>query len=171
MRFDEGANKAAEQAAELVNLVREDALDAAAFHSLREVSDEPGPVDADVLARLVDLGHALAPVFSGAEPRGTVNALLAQVRVTPHVTDHDDRGPHLHFEPPGAGVAERFEANALMGLAALLCDDHQRLGTCAAEGCRNAWVDTSRNARRRFCSPACANRTHVAAHRARRRGA
>ncbi|MEO3867710.1 CGNR zinc finger domain-containing protein [Nonomuraea sp. B12E4] len=34
--------------------------------------------------------------------------------------------------------------------------------------CQVVYVDTSRNGRRRFCSPGCANRVNVAAHRARR---
>jgi predicted RNA-binding Zn ribbon-like protein len=44
-----------------------------------------------------------------------------------------------------------------------------RHGRCAAEGCARVYADTSRNAARRYCSPACANRSAVAAHRARAR--
>jgi predicted RNA-binding Zn ribbon-like protein len=42
-----------------------------------------------------------------------------------------------------------------------------RHGGCAAEGCSKVFADTSRNAARRYCSSACANRSAVAAHRAR----
>jgi predicted RNA-binding Zn ribbon-like protein len=42
-----------------------------------------------------------------------------------------------------------------------------RHGRCAASGCARVFADTSRNAARRYCSPACANRSAVAAHRAR----
>jgi predicted RNA-binding Zn ribbon-like protein len=45
----------------------------------------------------------------------------------------------------------------------------QRLGVCAAEGCDDVYVDTSRNASRRYCSNTCASRSTVAAYRARRR--
>ena len=115
------------------------------------------------------LAEELADVFGGDDPRAAVNALLARVELRPHLTDHDDRGHHLHYEAPTAGLVERVRANTLMGLAVLLCDEHERIGTCDADRCGRAWVDTSRNARRRFCSTACANRTHVAAHRARQR--
>ena len=43
-----------------------------------------------------------------------------------------------------------------------------RLGVCAAERCDRVYVDTSRNATRRFCSTACQSRTKAAAFRARR---
>lgn len=169
MRFETGANRAAAQAAELVNLVAADALDEGSFLALYDVSGIDEGVDAAAVAALGQLGRQLREVFSGSAPRQTVNALLAEVELRPHVTDHDDRGPHLHYESPDAGLVERVRANTLMGLAVLLCDDHDRIGTCDADGCDRAWVDTSRNARRRFCSTACANRTHVAAHRARQR--
>jgi predicted RNA-binding Zn ribbon-like protein len=169
MRFEIGANRAAAQAAELVNLVACDALDEASFLSFYEVGGLEQVLDAHALAELRELGRRLAVVFGGDAPRDAVNAMLAEVEVRPHVTDHDDRGPHLHYESPEAGLVARVRANTLMGLAVLLCDEHRRVGTCDAHGCGRAWVDTSRNARRRFCSAVCANRTHVAAHRARRR--
>ena len=169
MRFDGAANLAAVQAAELVNLWADDALDATAFADLYDVSGVREALDEAAMADLVALAEELAAVFGGADPRAEVNRLLARVELRPHLTDHDDRGHHLHYESASAGPAERVRANPLMGLAVLLCDEHERIGTCDAEGCDRAWVDTSRNARRRFCSTTCANRTHVAAHRARQR--
>ena len=56
-----------------------------------------------------------------------------------------------------------------MGLANVVCDyGKTRLGVCRAVDCECVYVDVSRNAQRRFCSDACANRTNVAAFRARR---
>ena len=43
-----------------------------------------------------------------------------------------------------------------------------RLRICAATGCGDVLVDVSRNRSRRFCGVGCANRTNVAAYRARR---
>ena len=171
MRFDVGANRAAVQAAELVNLWADDRLDAAAFAEVYDVTEVRAALDDTAVADLAVLAADLAAVFRGEDPRAVVNDLLAAVELRPHLTDHDDRGHHLHYEAPRAGLVERVRANTLMGLAALLCDEHERIGTCDAERCQRAWVDTSRNARRRFCSTACANRTHVAAHRARQRDA
>jgi predicted RNA-binding Zn ribbon-like protein len=57
-----------------------------------------------------------------------------------------------------------------MALAVVLCDyGSARLGTCASEGCQEAFIDMSKNRRKRFCSEACAHRESVAAFRARRR--
>nr|MBA2307838.1 CGNR zinc finger domain-containing protein [Pseudonocardiales bacterium] len=39
---------------------------------------------------------------------------------------------------------------------------------CAAEDCRDVLVDLSKNHSRRFCGTSCANRTNVAAYRARK---
>jgi predicted RNA-binding Zn ribbon-like protein len=43
-----------------------------------------------------------------------------------------------------------------------------RLRRCAAAGCGRWLADTSRNQSRRYCEHACASRTTVAAHRARK---
>lgn len=169
MRFEVGANRAAVQAAELVNLWADHALDEDAFASVYDIGGVRDALDEGVLADLAGLAGELADVFRSHEPREVVNRLLAAVEVRPHLTDHDDRGHHLHYEAATADLVERVRANTLMGLAVLLCDEHERIGTCDADRCARAWVDTSRNARRRFCSTACANRTHVAAHRARQR--
>ena len=169
MRFEVGANRAAVQAAELVNLWTDGDLDAESFARLYDVRAVSDHLDDAAVTQLATLADELAEVFRGTDARGVVNALLSAVEVRPHLTDHDDRGFHLHYEAPAADLVERVRANTLMGLAVLLCDELDRIGTCDAERCGRAWVDTSRNARRRFCSTACANRTHVAAHRARQR--
>lgn len=80
-------------------------------------------------------------------------------------------GPlHLHFESAEAGVAHWLAVTALMGLVVVLCDyGADRFGICASESCRAAFIDTSKNTRKRYCSEACAHRESVAAFRARRR--
>jgi hypothetical protein len=53
-----------------------------------------------------------------------------------------------------------------------LCEHgSSRFGICADERCGNVYLDTSSNCCRRFCSERCATRSHVAAHRARKRAA
>ena len=44
-----------------------------------------------------------------------------------------------------------------------------RLRRCQRESCATAFVDTSRNGTRRFCSVRCANQVNVSNHRVRRR--
>jgi hypothetical protein len=116
---------------------------------------------------------ALRPFFECTEPAAAVevlNALMLEVPMRPHLSDHDDLGLHLHAAPPSSTFIHRFRATVLMSLAELLCEHGlSRTGVCAAHGCDRVYADTSRGGRRRFCSEPCANRTNVAAFRARRR--
>ncbi len=166
MRFDHYANQAAELAADLVNARGSADLRALAASIGWGSRLEPG--DEVALSHLAD---QLRPIFTAADPVAEVNRALGGLTVAPRVIQHDDRGPHLHFDPPGASVTDRLRANTVLGLAAVVCDERDRLGVCESTGCDIVFVDTSRNARRRFCSDTCANRFHVAAHRARARAA
>ena len=116
----------------------------------------------------------LAEVFTAtdvATTAGLVNQLLAEAEVTPHLTAHDGQPWHLHYSRPDASVLARVQAATAFALATLVSEyGMERHGVCAAAGCAKVYADTSRNARRRYCSSACANRSAVAAHRARRRG-
>ena len=97
-----------------------------------------------------------------------MNALLADVPVAPHLSGHDGQRWHLHYAPPAADVVERVRSTTAVALAMLVSEyGIDRHGRCAATGCARVFADTSRNAARRYCSPACANRSAVAAHRAR----
>ncbi|ODT95869.1 MAG: hypothetical protein ABS81_31310 [Pseudonocardia sp. SCN 72-86] len=97
-----------------------------------------------------------------------VNALLADVQIGPHLSDHDGQGWHFHYAPPEASLVERVRSTTAFAVAMLVSEyGVDRHGVCAADGCRRVYADTSRNAARRYCSPACANRAAVAAHRAR----
>jgi predicted RNA-binding Zn ribbon-like protein len=99
-----------------------------------------------------------------------LNGLLGDVPMHPHLADHDELGLHLHYAPPEVDLAHRFRATTLMNLSELVCDHGiDRIGVCAAPGCDRVYADDSRGGRRRFCSDGCANRTNVAAFRARRR--
>lgn len=134
-----------------------------------------GSVTAADVAPLRAWAERLRTVFEAPDaPAATaaVNALLAETRPSPHVSEHDGEAPHLHFARPEAGVVERTAASTAMGLAVVLCDyGFERLGICAASSCEDTFIDTSRNAQRRYCSQGCANRSNVAAHRARARNA
>jgi hypothetical protein len=114
-------------------------------------------------------GH-LHDVFSADSAEAAarlLNQLLDAVVTHPYLTDHDGR-LHLHYAPAEAGPLHRVQASTAMGLAHLICDyGMSRLGVCRATGCECVYVDVSRNAQRRFCSESCANRTNVAAFRAR----
>jgi hypothetical protein len=103
-----------------------------------------------------------------ARAAGLLNDLLAETGVRPEISDHEGSGWHLHYVPPDDSPARLLSAVCAMGLATVICElGRPRLGVCAAERCRDVFVDVSRNRSRRFCNDTCSNRTHVAAHRAR----
>ncbi|WP_433337317.1 CGNR zinc finger domain-containing protein [Spirillospora sp. CA-294931] len=163
-------------AVDLVNAVTTVEGDAS-FAALREILRVNGffwhefeERDAEPLRRW---GRTLREFFDAAELETAVsllNELMLELPMHPHLADHDPHGLHLHFAPPTARLPHRFRASTLMQLSELVVQHGLgRTGTCAAEGCDRVYADTSRAGRRRFCSEACANRTNVAAFRARRR--
>ncbi|WP_308259425.1 CGNR zinc finger domain-containing protein [Pseudonocardia sp. H11422] len=105
-----------------------------------------------------------------ADRIGHVNELLAQAAARPVISTHDGQPPHLHYADENADVVTRVQATTAAGLAMVLAGaGPDRLGRCAAPGCRTVFVDVSRGGRRTYCSPACATRVDVAAHRTRSR--
>jgi predicted RNA-binding Zn ribbon-like protein len=132
-----------------------------------------GHAPASVEPALQEWARRLRTVFDAADldaAATAVNALLADARVEPHLSAHDGQRWHLHYSPPEADVVDRLRSTTAFALATLVSEyGVDRHGPCAADGCARVFADTSRNAARRFCSPACANRSAVAAHRARAR--
>ncbi|HLL68234.1 MAG TPA: CGNR zinc finger domain-containing protein [Micromonosporaceae bacterium] len=107
-----------------------------------------------------------------AEAVAELNALLETYPVRPRISGHDRSDWHLHATGRGTSVSADYLAGAVWGLALWLCEHgSSRFGVCADDRCRNMYLDTSSNSCRRFCSDRCATRSHVAAHRARKRAA
>ena len=107
-----------------------------------------------------------------ADAVAELNALLAAFPVQPRISGHDSSDWHMHVTSRGASVSAEFLAGAVWGLSVWLCEyGSARFGVCADERCGNVYLDTSSNCCRRFCSERCATRSHVAAHRARKRAA
>ncbi|TDD71836.1 CGNR zinc finger domain-containing protein [Actinomadura rubrisoli] len=119
-------------------------------------------------------GRTLRPFFEASgveEAMALLNRLMLEVPMHPHLADHEPHGLHMHYAPPSSRLPHRFRATTLMNLAELVVEHGLgRTGECAADGCDRVYADTSRAGRRRFCSESCANRTNVAAFRARHRG-
>ncbi len=118
----------------------------------------------------------LRPVFEASEAEDTaavvagLNGLMARHPITPRISDHDAAHLHLHIATDSASVAELLTGESLLGLATLVCDlGPNRLGVCSSTPCTNAFVDTSPNHSRRYCSERCSSRANVAAYRARRK--
>jgi predicted RNA-binding Zn ribbon-like protein len=99
-----------------------------------------------------------------------VNDLLVESDCRPRLISHDGLPYHLHYKPLAGDLAARVKAFTAAGLAYLIAEGWgSRLGRCQRAGCAIAFVDTSRNGTRRFCSVRCANQVNVTNHRVRRR--
>ena len=125
---------------------------------------------------LRDFQAELRPVFEASDASQSkavidgLNELMASHPITPMISDHDPANLHMHVANRASSVADLLIAEALLGLANLVCDlGPNRLGVCHAPPCRNVYVDTSPNQSRRYCSDRCSSRANVAAYRARQK--
>ncbi|MFB9836074.1 CGNR zinc finger domain-containing protein [Actinoallomurus acaciae] len=141
-----------------------------------EVSDARD-LDDDDLQAVLRLRDRFHDVFRTPDDTGLtvrrINAIIAEARTMPHLTDHDDYDWHVHFSAPGSQLAERLAAECGIALAFVVAaGELDRLRVCEAPDCDRVLVDLSRNRCRRYCdSRTCGNRMHVAAYRARQREA
>jgi predicted RNA-binding Zn ribbon-like protein len=151
--------------------------------ALRELLEETGRTEAAArltrrdLDALCELQEELTEVFDSASDGDEtdvverLNGLLVRHPVHPQISGHDGQPWHLHLTE-GGRVADSLAVGSVMGLAGVVTQlGVDRLGVCQAVPCRNAYLDTSSNRSRRYCSERCASRANVAAYRARRRGA
>jgi predicted RNA-binding Zn ribbon-like protein len=140
-----------------------------------ELSEVGALADED-LAAVQSLRSRFRAVFlagTQAQAADLVNAIVADARTTPRLTDHDGYDWHVHYFAPGVTLAEHLAADCGMALAFVLAaGERDRLRVCEAPNCERVLVDLSRNRSRRYCdSRTCGNRLHVAAYRERRRAA
>lgn len=125
----------------------------------------------------VALAHHLRAVFEHLDANaldaavGELNRLLAEHPAHPHLAKEDGRW-RLHHHSAAVELVPMWTSICAENLARLIsAGDHDRLGTCEAEGCRRVFVDESKNASRRFCSTTCQNRVKTAAFRRRQNAA
>lgn len=127
---------------------------------------------ADELAAVRRLRPKLRKVWTMGEDEAValVNSMLSGAKAMPQLIKHDSWDWHLHATTAEAPLATRMEVEAAMALVdAIRSKELDRLRICAAKGCSAVVVDLSRNRSKRFCDTGnCANRTHVAAYRARK---
>ncbi|MNW41688.1 CGNR zinc finger [compost metagenome] len=111
----------------------------------------------------------LEPVFTAESVDArleSINILLANGATKTYVTAHDGLRPHLHFASEDQDLVARVKAVTAGGLAIFIVESGgQRLGICQRAGCSVAFVDTSRNGLRAYCSARCGNRDAVDRHR------
>ncbi|MFG2901800.1 CGNR zinc finger domain-containing protein [Streptomyces zaomyceticus] len=102
-----------------------------------------------------------------------LNEVLAEHASAPRLSHHDGHAWHLHVDHgDDAGWGNWFLASGALALAQIL-GEHGRVtwGACEATNCRNLYLGTGPGSPRRYCSPTCASRARVAAHRRRKQQA
>ncbi len=145
----------------------------AALHDEPWWSSRAGERDLEALRPVADgLRHALAAAVAADTDgvRHAVNALLAEHPLRPRLSagHTGEANWHIHMADPGESPATEVAAAAAWGLAhGIVHFGPGRFGHCGAADCDNYYLDTSTNRAKRFCSPRCANRVHVAAFRSR----
>ncbi|MDT0277398.1 CGNR zinc finger domain-containing protein [Blastococcus goldschmidtiae] len=175
MDYDTYGSTAVELAIELANTERSDPGWARDFLDTHHEWFSPGtsfdlsPGEIHRAAATAGLVRTVALAESQADVLDRLNELLALARPRPYATDHDGE-LHLHYARPDSPALEQLTTTVAMGLSQVVVQHGwQRLGVCAAENCDDVYVDTSRNASRRYCSNTCASRSTVAAYRARQK--
>jgi predicted RNA-binding Zn ribbon-like protein len=163
----------ADAAVELINTDLASCEDIEAFIEPRPwLREQVQPGDLRALKRLQgELAAVVDASASGDETAAVLllNALLEQHPVRPRISGHDTQDWHLHVNDTNASVATILAAEGLFGMALVVTElGADRFGRCAAAGCDNAYLDSSANRSKRFCSSRCASRTNVAAYRSRR---
>jgi predicted RNA-binding Zn ribbon-like protein len=98
----------------------------------------------------------------------TVNEMLRETGARPQL----DRAPgepwQVHFHGASDTYGVGWAAGCATALALAIGSDLAgRLGVCVAPRCDRVYVDSSRNAARRFCSAQCQSRVKAAAFRTR----
>ena len=178
MDFTHYTDKSVELAMDLVNTFdipyqTDDLTDLESLKRFLSAHEMAGELNENDLARVKDLRTSLRRVFEAGSDREAgeiLNRLLAEARATPRISAHNDSRVHMHFEPVDAPIVDQFAATTAMGLAVVLCDfGRERLGICASDSCRFAFIDVSKNRRKQYCGDKCSTRENVAAYRARRR--
>lgn len=151
-----------------------DALWAAVAEALGGDGRRTPVVDAESAAKLARHARLLREVFETvqagdlARAAELLNHELADTGARPQLDPLGGGGWHVHFHGHDDSLATGWAAGCATGLALAIGSDLAgRLGVCLADRCDRVFVDTSRNASRRFCSTACQNRTKTAAYRGR----
>jgi predicted RNA-binding Zn ribbon-like protein len=126
---------------------------------------------------LVETARGMRAVFDAVDRNevghaaSVLNRLLLSTGAHPQLDQLDNEPWQVHFHGSDDTLAVGWSAGCATALA-FAVGSHLagRLGVCSADACDRVYVDTSRNAARRFCSTSCQNRTKTAAFRARRAG-
>lgn len=124
--------------------------------------------DLDGVREYLDQWVQVVDAATEPERARLLNALLAASAAYPRLTDHLGTGWHLHYRDDGLALVDVMRSLISVGTALhLIGRGMHRLGRCSEPGCARVYADVSRTGRKRYCSPACANRDAVRRHRSR----
>jgi predicted RNA-binding Zn ribbon-like protein len=132
------------------------------------------PITQEEADYLVDTAQGMRATFDAVHRGETghaarvLNRLLISTGARPQLDQLDGDPWQVHFHGSDDSLAVGWSAGCATALA-FAVGSHLagRLGVCSADLCDRVYIDTSRNAARRFCSTSCQNRTKTAAFRAR----
>jgi predicted RNA-binding Zn ribbon-like protein len=172
MQFNTYTEAGARIAVWLVNHPAPDAAALGAELHRYEVHEPSGTVAEAVALR--PWAARLREVFEAAavtDKAQLTDALLVAADCRPRLVSHGAGRPHhFHYAPVETGLVARVRALTAAGLAHVIDGGGgTRLRACDRAGCDVAFIDTSRNGRRHFCTVRCANQVNVANHRQRLR--
>ena len=163
-----------QRAVDLLDVLLVPAPDAASVaRVLRDHGEPDHSLSPEDIAELRAAALELREVFAApdvASAASVLNRLFAAYARPPRLTDHEDGyGWHLHVDTADDGPwGAWLVTSSALGLASLLAE-RQGVpgGLCASPSCGRPFAHTGGGSPRRFCSPRCATRERVAAHRAR----
>jgi len=127
--------------------------------------------DGDGFAALAEKLHAIFTALDSGDVDAAASVLNDLLEVTSQETHlaKDDGQWVLHHHPRDAALVKAWTSICAEAMARLVADGHaDRAGLCEAEDCSRAYIDTTKNTTRRFCSTVCQNRVKAAALRRRR---
>ncbi|SEF33950.1 CGNR zinc finger domain-containing protein [Amycolatopsis pretoriensis] len=141
---------------------------------LREHGEPDVRLSAADVSELRRAAFELREVFAApdvATAASVLNALFAAYAGPPRLTDHEEGyGWHLHVDAADDGPwGAWLVTSSALGLASLLAERQDVPGgLCASPSCGKPFAHTGGGSPKRYCSPRCATRERVAAHRATR---
>lgn len=176
--LDGSARAAATRAAELLPVLgpapsTESGESAKVIDILRRHGEpEPITLTAKDISGMRRVARELWDVFAASSTEQAaeqLNAILARYAHAPRLSRHDATAWHIHVDRHDDGPwTEWFAASSAMALATLLSERQTNpAGLCASPTCGRPFVDSGQGAPQRYCSPRCATRERVAAHRKR----
>ncbi|WP_344101295.1 CGNR zinc finger domain-containing protein [Nocardiopsis rhodophaea] len=163
----------ADRTVDLVNALYPSPADPDAVADVLRAHGETDPLhltraDVDTMALVArQLREVFAATDTG-QAAARVNHLLAEHARPPRLTDHGGTSNwHLHLDShDDAPWPEWMLTSSCMAFAVLIADRQRKPGgICSSPTCQHVYIALGRGAPRRFCSPRCATRERVAAHR------